>query len=216
MMKTTKLYDEAFLTGADSKTEWMLQWFFENYKKHNDKPIIFADFGVQDLDAIRPHVHAIIDLSKIGEKGWFKKPKSMLHAPAKKCIWLDSDCEVKANLDEMFNLLQPNKLNMVEDKPWTTRRKEEWFNSGVVGFIGKPEILKRWAHKVQESPETGDQEVLHYMLDPLSQMTYINPIPPIYNYMRLMVLDYGENPDAKIIHWTGEKGKNIIKEQMNG
>lgn len=216
MTKITKLYDKAFLTGADNKTEWMLPWFFENYKKHNNKPLIFANFGVTDLDAIRPHVHAILDLTKLGEQGWFKKPKSMLNAPAIKCIWIDSDCEVKGNLDEMFNLLQPNKLSMVEDKPWTTRRKEEWFNSGVVGFINKPDILKSWARKVEQSPKVGDQEVLHEMLDPLSQMTYINPIPTIYNYMRLMIQDYGENPDAKIVHWTGQKGKDIIREQMNG
>jgi len=216
MTRITKLYDKAFLTGADSKTEWMLPWFFENYKKHNKTPIIFANFGVTDIKPIRKYASAIMDLTGLGEKGWFKKPKSMIHAPAKKCIWLDSDCEVKGNLDEMFDLLNPAKLNMVEDKPWTTRRREEWYNSGVVGFVDKPEILVKWAKQVEKSPKVGDQEVLHEMLDPLSQMAYINPLPPKYNYMRLMIEDYGENPDAKIVHWTGAKGKDIIREQMNG
>ena len=42
---SSKKYDKVFLTGCDEKTEWMLPWFVENYKKHNDTPLIFANFG---------------------------------------------------------------------------------------------------------------------------------------------------------------------------
>jgi len=41
------MLNEAFLTGCDEKTEWMLEWWFSEYSKHNDTPVIFADFGVR-------------------------------------------------------------------------------------------------------------------------------------------------------------------------
>ena len=214
-MKTMN-FDKAFLTGADSKTEWMLPWFFENYSKHNDTPIVFADFGVKDIEAIRPHVSAIIDLTKISEQGWFKKPKSMYHCPATKCVWIDSDCQVLGDISPIFDMLKPNKLNMVEDKPWTLRRRETWYNSGVVGFINKPHILVEWIKQVEQNPKVGDQEVLHSMLDPLSQLTYINPLPNEYNWLRIQIEnDNQDSQNKKIVHWTGQKGKERIKEMMN-
>ena len=46
-------YDKAFLTGCDYKYEWLLPWFFKNYKKYNNTPLIFADFGVKNKDIVK-------------------------------------------------------------------------------------------------------------------------------------------------------------------
>lgn len=214
---STKLYDKAFLTGADLNTEWQLPWFFENYKKHNDTPLIFADFGVLDRDAITPHVHAILDMTKVQEKGWFKKPKALFHAPAQTKVWLDTDCEVLEDISDVFDLLKPDQLNMVEDKPWALRRGGVQFNSGVVGVIGKPLILGMWANWVKENPGVGDQETLTEHLNPITQMKYINPLPNEYNWLRLQIEnDNQPATNAKIIHWTGQKGNDRIRSKMNG
>lgn len=216
-MKTMKSYDKAFLTGADFNTEWQLQWFFKNYKKHNDTPLIFADFGVMDLDAIRPHVHAIMDLTHIKEQGWFKKPKSIMHCPAKARVWLDTDCEILDNLDGIFDLLKPDMLNMVEDRPWAKRRGGVQFNSGVVGVIDKPLILGMWSEWITESNEVGDQETLSANLNPITQMKYINQLPNEYNWLRLQIENDNEPAtNAKIVHWTGAKGNDRIRSKMNG
>ena len=216
-MKNTKLYDKAFLTGADLNTEWMLPWFFKNYKKHNNTPLIFADFGVIDRDAIAPHVHAIIDMTKVEEKGWFKKPKALVHAPATKTVWIDSDCQIKSDISGIFDLLLPNKLNMVEDLPWAKRRGGVQFNSGVVGIIDKPLILGMWANWVKENPSVGDQETLTENLNPITQMTYINALPNEYNWLRLQIEnDNQPATNARVIHWTGQKGKDRIRSMING
>ena len=215
-LMASKKYDRAFVTGCDSSQEWMLPWFFEKYKKFSKTPLVFANFGVKDLDSIKPHVHAIMDLTKIKEKGWFKKPKAMINCPAKRTVWLDTDCEVVNNVDGIFNLLEPNKLNMIEDRPWTKRRGEIWYNSGVVGFIDKPVILYEWAKKVEQMPTVGDQEVLHSMLNPISQITYINPLPNEYNVMRIQLEHDEYKGKIKIVHWTGRKGKEKIRSMMNG
>ena len=39
-------YKNMFVTGCDESNEWMLPWFMSNYKKYNNYPIAFADFGV--------------------------------------------------------------------------------------------------------------------------------------------------------------------------
>ena len=79
MVNPTKLYDEAFLTGCDSGHEWILPWFLKNFKRHCNKPLVFADFGLSDLGraVIRENVHAVMDLTKVEERGWFKKPLSL-------------------------------------------------------------------------------------------------------------------------------------------
>ena len=215
--KTIKSYDQAFLTGCDRSNEWMLPWFFENYHKHSSIPLLFADFGISDRSLVNDYVHAYIDLTKISEVGWFKKPKALQHSPSIKTIWLDTDCQVIGKIDGLFNLLVPNKLNMVEDKPWKKRRGGVQYNSGVVGIINKPLILGMWTSWCKDTDQVGDQETLSANLNPITQMTYINELPNEYNHLRLQI-EHDNQPayNARIIHWTGPKGKERIKGFMNG
>ena len=216
-----KMPDNLFITGCDEKTEWQLPWFLENYFKHNNTPIAIGNFGMSD-EMVRwcetkSHAFCLMHHDQIGqyEKAWFLKPAAMLKAPGKKVVWLDTDCQVMSNLDHIFRILVPNKLNMVMDRPWLKRRKEEWFNSGVVGFIGKPEILHKWAKQVEDTPNVGDQEVLHSMLDPLNRQIYIHELPNKWNWLRLQIEhDNEDSNDKKIMHWTGAKGNDRIKGLM--
>ena len=216
MANPTKLYDEAYITGCDSSHEWLLPWFIKNFKKHNKKPLLFANFGLSELGLkiVRENVHAVLDLTKVEERGWFKKPLSMLKSPSKKTVWIDTDCEIRENTDDIFDLLESGKLNMVEDKPWTKRRNEIWHNSGVVGFIGKPVILYNWVAAVKQNPQVGDQEVLHSILNPITKIGNIHDLPNEFNVMRLQTeLDNYDGP-IKVMHWTGIKGKDRIREML--
>ena len=216
MANPMKSYDEVFLTGCDQNHEWFLEWFISNYKKHSKTPLIFADFGLTDeaLKYVRKNVHAVMDVTKSAEKGWFKKPLSMLSCPAKKTVWIDLDCQIIDNIDGIFTLLEPNKLNMVEDKPWTKRRKEVWHNSGIVGFIDKPVILTQWAQQVKAKPEVGDQEVLHSMLNPITKISAINDLPNEYNVMRIQTEVDSYQGKIRVMHWTGRKGKEKIRSML--
>ena len=211
----SKKYDQAFITGCDEGHAWMLPWFVKNYKRHNSTPLIFSDFGVSEktLEYVRREFHCVLDMTKVKEAGWFKKPRSMLYAPAKKTVWIDTDCEILDNIEDIFNKLVPNKLAMVEDKPWSKRRGELWHNSGIVGFIGKPIILHNWCQKVHDDPLVGDQEVLHSMVrkDSLSRQIYIEDLPNEYNWLRLQLDQGHDSKRKKIMHWTGNKGKDKIR-----
>ena len=214
MVRHMKSYDKAFVTGCDENHEWMLEWFFKNYKKHmKDVPLVFANFGLtpDGLKKVRENVHAVMNLKPFDEEGWFKKPMSMIKCPSKKTIWIDLDCEIRDDISNLFNMLKPNMLNMVEDKPWTMRGQELWHNSGVVGFIDKPTILYDWAKAIRDNPVQGDQEVLHLLLNPITKIKYINDIPNEYNVLRLQVETDGYAGAIKVMHWTGQKGKNKIR-----
>ena len=196
-------YSKLFITGCDSTTRWILPWFEENFYRHNPD----AELKVYDFDTFKPEL-----------KGWFKKPAAMLDAArlSQKVCWLDTDCEVRADLDDIFTYLEPNKLGMVEDVPWSRRRAEKWHNSGVVAFDGCPIILSEWAAAVQQNPQVGDQEVLHGLTrEGLRKMIHITDLPRDYNTLRLDLIDNSTPADIKVMHWTGAKGKDKIRSMMN-
>lgn len=212
------MYDKVFLTGCDKNTEWMLNWWIIEYLKHNNTPIVFADFGISKnmLSSVKHAFDHIITLKPHKSKAWFLKPESMLKASklAKKVCWIDTDCHVLDNISGVFDHTEPNKLTMVEDKPWSERRGSKWHNSGVVAFEGSPPILKHWMDTIRMHPEEGDQEVLHMMMedDPLRRYTYIKDLPNEYNWLRIQIKDGIDNPKKKIMHWTGYVGKKHIEE----
>ena len=182
---------------------------------------MFADFGVSEeaRNVVASSCDSIIDMKGFSERGWFKKPQAMIQASkiASKICWIDTDCHVLANISGIFDYVQPNKLAMVEDKPWSKRRGETWHNSGVVAFQDRPPILDTWAEAVRNNPTVGDQEVLHLIVrEQLNRQIYITDLPQEYNWLRIMLTDGLDSPRKKIMHWTGPKGKETIRGLING
>jgi len=227
------LFDKCFITGCDENTEWMLPWFVENYKKYNDIPLVFADFGVSlELKNMLSHLgfDHIIDMrttvadSTIGNPkklvNWFKKPKAMVNCSkiSNYSCWIDSDIEVLADMSNIFSYVIPNKIGMVQDHPWSKRMMETWHNSGIVAFKDCPAILDKWAWYIEKGNhgQRGDQEVLHAMINsPLNRMIHITDIPNEYNWLRIQFEhDDESSKKAKAIHWTGRKGKERIMNKM--
>lgn len=226
-----------FITGCDKTTEWMLPWFIHNFKKHNTTPLKIFDFGMtndmksnlRSMPKSSPSDRKmIVSMKDVQSKGWYKKPEAMFRASgmAEKVCWIDTDCHVLDNVDDIFDYTEPLKLGMVEDKPWTMRTGGKFHNSGVVVFEGTPPILDQWRKKVAEEDREiglgmGDQEVLHAMIDsPLTRHIHITDVPNEYNWLRLQVeIDNQDSPYKKIMHWTGHKGKERIRkyiEEWNG
>lgn len=215
---------KVFLTGCDNNTEWQLPWFIENYKKHNTIPIVLADFGMsKEARANAEEKFDLVITVKSEAQGWFKKPRAILDATkldgVKKVCWLDTDCEVTDDISPIFNLSEYGKLGMVKDRPWSTRRSElgSWYNSGVVLVENTPNILKMWADECIRNPVQGDQEVLYIMMggDEITKMSYIKPMPHVYNTLRLDYIDNIQVKNPKIIHHTGKKGNEVIRRQID-
>jgi hypothetical protein len=203
-MEKAMQFSKLFITGCDSTTKWLLPWFQDNFYRHNPD----ATLKVYNFDTFHPT-----------SKGWFKKPAAMMDASklAEKVCWLDTDCEVRGNLNGIWNYLEPNKLGMVEDLPWSRRREERWHNSGVVAFQSWPNILSEWAAACDTNPREGDQEILHALIkEGMRRMIHISDLPREYNTLRLDLIDNTAPKNIKIMHWTGQKGKDKIRSMMNG
>lgn len=205
MMTNTK-YSNLFITGCDKNTRWMLPWFEENFYKHNPDANLY-----------------VFDFDKLGSKSWFNKPVVMRQATemAEKICWLDTDCEVRADISSIFDLTEFNKLAMVEDQPWSMRRGERWHNSGVVAFANRPLVLDHWAEESimmveDRGPMFGDQDILHGIVrEGLKREIHIRTIPKQWNTLRLDLIDRTAPSNIKIMHWTGRLGKEEIRKQMN-
>jgi len=196
-------YSNLFITGCDSNTRWQLEWFKKNFYLHMPD----AHLYVFDFDTFLPEL-----------KGWFKKPGAMYEASklSRNVCWLDTDCEIRADISDIWDNVGPNTLGMVEDRPWSTRRGEPWHNSGVVAYKGgRPDILSEWATACYTNPQDGDQQVLHSLLNGLRRVIHISDLPRQYNTLRLDLIDNTAPKNIKVMHWTGRKGNEKIREMIN-
>jgi len=215
------VYDKVFLTGSDKNNEWMLEWWLDNYKRHNSLPVIFADFGVSNKMKkwAESNFDKVLNMPKVNNKAWFLKPYSMIEASkgCKKVCWIDTDCHILKPIEDVFKYVVPQRLSMVRDRPWTEKFKQTWHNSGVVAFENCPHVLSMWEELCRtNSEQRGDQEVLHAMMnnDELRRRTFIEDIPAAYNWLRLDIEAGRDSKNKRIMHWTGRKGKEVIKEMM--
>lgn len=210
-----------FITGCDRKTEWQLPWFLDNLLANTQWGVTVFDFGmtpdmlkhINQIDRVT--IEPLINV--FGETAWFLKPMAMVRSNSIYTCWLDTDCEVLSNIDGIWDNIVSNKISMAVDRPWTERRPGTWHNSGVVAFYGCPQILQYWQQRCMETKQRGDQEVLQAMLghDPLQQLSHIHILPPQYNWLRIDLQDGRDSEDKIVMHWTGLKGDQVIREKIN-
>lgn len=217
-----------YITGCDKNTEWQLPWFIKNFDEHinrKDNRLIIADFGMTpDMKRWAGRNGYILEVNR---NGWFSKVEAMMKVlytmGGGDYCWLDTDCQVLRSPNGIFGFVEQNKLTMVKDHPWSSRRPQqgEWFNSGVIAFnneSGNPPILSEWLKECQTGKHRGDQEALHYMfsLNNMKRVTCLLEAPHVYNVLRLDVQDETVPSYPSIMHWTGAKGNDEIRRQMNG
>ena len=216
-----------YITGCDKNTEWQLPWFIENFDEHikrKENRLIIADFGMTpEMRRFAGQNGFILDVER---NGWFSKVEAMMKVLYTMghgyYCWLDTDCQVLRNPNGLFGFVDENKITMVRDHPWSKRMPQRgyWYNSGVVAFNnerGNPNILNDWLKECQTGNHRGDQEALHYMfgIDGMRKVTSLSEAPHVYNVLRLDVLDETVPKHPAIMHWTGAKGNDEIRRQMN-
>jgi len=184
---------KAFVTGCDKDYIDILDWFLEGYHKHIKIPLYIANFGM-----LKKYPNEIMVATD--DRTWFYKPKAIEKVPADKIIWLDCDIEIKEDISDLFDMLTDDYL-MSKDHAVRTDR----WQTGIVGIKDK-QVLKKWFDRCEMRQERGDQEAFNIIAYDFK----INRIPDNYHGLRL-----GKNNDiAKTIHWTGDDGKEIIREKI--
>lgn len=119
------------VVASDINLEWLLKWWYTNYRRYNNFPICFIDLGLSpsahnwckkqgickkledpsitcssnlDLEFEKWNLldHGYKDKLKQCRNAWLKKPFAMQLSPFKKTLYLDLDCEVTSCLNELF------------------------------------------------------------------------------------------------------------------
>ncbi len=151
---------------------------------------------------------------------WFKKPFAFAKTPFMKTVWIDLDCEVRGRLDPFFAycdnhadlalVREPEALQKGYQSLNFTLPEETTYNSGVVVYRKHAPFLAKWVEEVKERNQhyISDQEALSRILF-LEKLTF-KELPAHYNWDRAL----GPNPNALIFHWHGQRGKQMIKEQI--
>ena len=204
------------ITGADSKCEWLLPWWYGNFKKHNNLEVTICDFGLSEK-ALNWCEKKNLKVQKVGGgKGWHLKPSALRSVNAKKRIWIDVDIEIRGSIKEIYNYIEENKLatSLDEFHSWGCK-----YQTGIVGVQDDPEILQLW-EKSCKNPTgpyaRGDQELLWELVQDenrfhaWNQADVISNIPLNFNWLRISVEKKNLPEDLRAIHWTGDRGKKII------
>lgn len=228
--------EKGILIGADLSQEWLLPWWWENYRKANSHPLCFIDFGMSfeskswckergkviplrvtndfltEKEAMEPAI--VQKLEENFGKGfwesraiWFKKPLACLKSPFQKTIWIDLDCEIKGPIDPLFEFSEDIALAKdLCDAP----DPFPIYGAGVIGFRHGSKLLIEWAKGCvsQNGSFRSDQELISRWIG--ERKIPIQEIPPIYNWSRTLE----EPPDTVIVHWHGAYGKWVLRNRI--
>ncbi|MBS0624597.1 MAG: hypothetical protein JSS32_00930 [Verrucomicrobia bacterium] len=222
---------DGVVVGCDQSQEWILPWWWENYQRHNSHPVAFVDLGMS-LSAKEwckskgTYIHLPIADIFVAEKSeidptlvqqwestfvnfweprnaWFKKPSACLQSPYRRSVWIDLDCEIKSSIEPLFAFADhPSGLAL-------GRIEKRGYNSGVVAFRRNLDLIERWAELAftKNHQAVSDEDILNEAIVGRT----IGELPSIYNWSRC----WEENRDTVILHWHGNKGKQVIAYQIH-
>ena len=203
------------LTGVDTNHEDLLPWWLNNAIKHNTNENIGVwDLGMSSVMRERiqkeyPDVWLSIPLSKNTSSGWFYKLHAVIEAPEKRVAWLDVDCEILSNIEDMFNLVPPGMIGLTRD--WV---RGNWWATGVIVVNDRPKLLYDWNVRLNANDGIrGDQEALQ---DLIGNNTHeeIQELPQEYQWLRISLNQGKDSPTKKVIHWTGPVGRDHIRKNL--
>lgn len=243
------LLPQGVIVGCDEQQEWILPWWWNHYSTHNHSPVLFVDFGLSTEAAqwceqrgkvisLPPDLPLITPREEIGKStierweaaygngfwkarpSWFKKPFALLQTPFEKTLWLDLDCEVRADISSLFSptieeiSLAPEPEYVQEHmQAFSIRQKEEKiYNSGVLLYRHDSPTILEWAQACISRADDfwSDQHLLSRLI--FEKQKKIIELSQLYNWH----MAFGPNEQAHIVHWLGDVGKEYICLSLHG
>ena len=236
------MQDKGALVFCDKTQEIYLPWWYDHYSKTNDYPVAIIDFGMSEkgkkwansigqriemepvkLD-LEPPPDFMLDEWKAFTRNdylrarpiWLSKPFALQKTPFEHTVYLDLDCEVKADLEPLFRVpfgLVPLAQDTL--KCWTERGitmpEHQRYNTGVLAYEKHCPIVKAWASMIEECSchFWSEQEAL---METLRQKEFtVIELPERFNAFPDQKVD-----DAHIIHHISTSGKlHIICEMLH-
>ena len=205
------------ITGVDHSHEDLLEWWLKNvYKHHNyNVEVGVMDFGMSPAlrGRLEDNYPAIFSRPFNGTKarkiGWFYKVQAVMDCPSKSVCWLDVDCEILTDISDVYNLVPPGMIGLTRD--WV---RGNWWATGVIVINDRPSLLEHWDRRLNaDDGIRGDQEAL-YELVGNKEHEQIQELPQDYQWLRISLNKGKDSPTKKVIHWTGPRGKQFIRDHL--
>ncbi len=232
---------QGIVCGADRDQEWLLPWWWSRLKEHDDRPVVFCDFGMSEeallwcrkrgevisiafdpqavapKESIDPHLAALWEhcyTSTVWDfrDVWFKKAFVFLKSPFEKTLWLDLDCEVLAPLDPLFDLsLEEAQLGIMREFNLTHLPR---FHPEALYNSGVI-VCRHGAPLIEQWAEGSLTQTDRFWGDEVLLSHLINtmrvPVEEIPGVFNWR-LSQGININAVICHWIGGGGKAFIRQ----
>ena len=205
------------ITGVDHSHEDLLEWWLKNvYKHHNyNVEVGVMDFGMSPglRGRLEDNYPATFSRPFNGTKarkiGWFYKVQAVMDCPSKSVCWLDVDCEILTDISDVYNLVPPGMIGLTRD--WV---RGNWWATGVIVVNDRPSLLEHWDRRLNaDDGIRGDQEAL-YELVGNKEHEQIQELPQDYQWLRISLNKGKDSPTKKVIHWTGPRGKQFIRDHL--
>ena len=195
-------FKKAVVVGSDSNYEWMIPWWYYFYRKHNNYPVVFIDFGMTPkATEFCKKYGAYIKIEEKRKHIWLLKPLAMLSAPSEKILWIDIDCKINGDLAPIFEYC--DKFGCCREVGASKGKNGEaiWgnWNCGVIATNTDNQILKKWDEECSKGMNKIDQFNLTKVC--AENGFKVVPMNHLYNWLQR----FGDNRDCLIFHYAGRK-----------
>ena len=217
--------ERGVVVGFDTGREWLVPWWFGNFRKHNDLPVAFADFGMSEAmrEWCRDRGH-VVDVTDIPvARACFRKPFAILRAPFKEVLFLEPDCEVRGSVEPLLKHCHNSgvALAVVADGRSVAAEAPDgsfamcspdtvMWDAGIIVVRHGHSFVTDWAAEALagEHEYTCDGEALARVI---ARGGYeAGHLPPELALNRRR----GDGTGATVFHWVGEDGKTLLRERV--
>ena len=205
------------ITGVDHSHEDLLPWWIETTLNAMPMARIYVcDFGMSPAARGRINDKYPVEFSRpfngttAKKLGWFYKVEAVMTAPSQSVCWLDVDCQILTDISDVFDLVPPGMIGLTRDIV-----RGNWWATGVIVVNDRPSLLETWDKRLNAGDGIrGDQEALYELIgkNPHEQ---IQELPQDYQWLRISLNKGKDSPTKKVIHWTGPKGKEYIRNHLS-
>ncbi len=196
---------ECVLTACDRRQEWMLPRWYQEVRKHTDRPVVFGDLGLSSRGRkwcqSRGRV-THIDTEAL-DTAFFAKAIAILQTGFRRTLWMDCDCLLRADPSPLF--AREAELVLARDCPLTENGASA--QSGVVRADHGSVIARQWAAACQRGfllpmSQLGARFPDQHLLDSLCTLNpdRVTVVDRLWNWV---VVWGGLEPTAKIWHFAG-------------
>lgn len=215
-------FERAVVVGCDKKYQHTLSWWLTEYKKNNDLPVIFANFGVSQhflRQASETFTKVVDILPDNDEFNWGLKQRAVMEAgkSARWLMWIDLDCEVTGDLRPFFDSVTLDDdfgiaIDVPEFRyPGETEASKNQLQAGLFVTSSRGRIFLKW---LDEMPfHKCDQRAISSIYKNEKHLTKFFKLYDWEMHCPRLALPFQlkQNPKLpKVIHWTGPVGDTVV------